>query len=92
MTPEQKIIAALSLYTHRSGYQLSQLTGLGPGLLYPALLQLEQDGTVASEWEDMPPPRRRRYRLIQRKETSWRPRSMVQEQYETAWHAKQSLR
>jgi hypothetical protein len=62
-TAEQKIVEALATYTWRSGHQLCELTGLGPGTLYPALMALEKRGQIISRWEDMPPPRRRRYSL-----------------------------
>lgn len=62
-TAETKIVAALTRYTNRSGIQLSEMTGLSSATLYPALFRLEEAGTITSEWEAMPSPRRRRYRL-----------------------------
>jgi DNA-binding PadR family transcriptional regulator len=62
-TPESLILEALAQYTLRSGHHLAVMTRLGPARLYPALLRLENEGKITSEWDDMPPPRRRRYRL-----------------------------
>ena len=63
-TAEFAILGALATYTQRSGAQLSQMTGLGSGTLYPALFSLERAGRIESEWADGPWPRRRRYRLV----------------------------
>lgn len=70
-TPDEKILAALLLaalrqYTWRTGAQLAEMTGLRTDDLYPAILRLEQANMIRGEWEDMPPPRRRRYRLTGR--------------------------
>lgn len=62
---EQAILDALSAYTLRSGSQLCDLANLSVAKLYPALMRLERDGLIQSEWEDAPPPRRRRYRLTE---------------------------
>jgi DNA-binding PadR family transcriptional regulator len=62
-TPESLILEALTQYTLRSGHHLAVMTGLGPARLYPALVRLENEGKITSEWDAMPPPRRRRYRL-----------------------------
>ena len=64
---DAKIIAALHRYSYRTGAQLSEMTGLWSGALYPALVRLEFQGEIIGEWEDMPAPRRRRYRLKERK-------------------------
>ena len=50
------------------GLELSEETGLQPGTAYPILLRLEDEGWVASRWEDIDPramkrPARRYYRL-----------------------------
>ena len=50
------------------GLELSEETGLLPGTAYPILLRLENEGWVASRWEDIDPhaekrPPRRYYRL-----------------------------
>ena len=50
------------------GLQLSDLTGIKSGTLYPALARLEKARWLASTWEDVNPtvegrPRRRLYRL-----------------------------
>jgi hypothetical protein len=44
---EDKILQALATYTNRSTYQLSEMTGLGPDLLYPALMRLERDLAIS---------------------------------------------
>ena len=64
-SPEARILAALACYTLRSGAQLMEMTGLGSHKLYPALAKLERAEVISSEWEDMPPPRRRRYKLAE---------------------------
>ncbi len=50
------------------GLEISEETGLQPGTAYPILLRLENEGWVASRWEDIDPhaekrPARRYYRL-----------------------------
>lgn len=65
LTPAARILGTLAHYTNRSSAQLAALTGLGPVALYPALVRLESEGLVVSYWEDMPAPRRRRYRLAE---------------------------
>ena len=50
------------------GYDLSRITGLKSGTLYPILLRLESAGWFVSQWESIDPsivgrPRRRLYRL-----------------------------
>ena len=50
------------------GLELSEETGLLPGTAYPILMRLENEGWVASRWEDIDPhaekrPPRRYYRL-----------------------------
>ena len=64
VTLEQAVLDALGRYTMRSGAQLSEMMGTTAGKLYPALMALERQGKIVSEWEDMPPPRRRRYKLM----------------------------
>lgn len=46
-----------------SAWPLTQATGLRTMRVYAALARLERDGTVVSDWEDGPYPRRRLYRL-----------------------------
>jgi DNA-binding PadR family transcriptional regulator len=62
---EQLILEALGVYRDRSAAQLVELTGLGAGSLYPALLSLEASGAIESRWfnEEGAWPRRRVYRL-----------------------------
>jgi DNA-binding MarR family transcriptional regulator len=69
--PVQKVLQALldqasdeGLY----GLELTELTGLKSGTLYPVLARLEQAEWVISSWEQVDPhdvgrPRRRYYRL-----------------------------
>ena len=52
----------------RSGAQISKLTRLGSGTMYPLLARLEKAGWIVGEWEDIDPseegrPRRRLYHL-----------------------------
>ena len=42
----------------RHGYELSKLTGLSSGTLYPLLLRLEQRGLLESKWVDPDRPGR----------------------------------
>ncbi len=66
-TPDERaILASLRTFDDRTATQLSELTGLWTGALYPALFRLEHAGKIVGQWEDMPPPRRRRYRLAER--------------------------
>src|SRR5689334_2356239 len=46
----------------RSGAEISRLTGIGSGTLYPLLQRLEVAGWLSSEWEDIDPSRARRPR------------------------------
>jgi DNA-binding PadR family transcriptional regulator len=51
-----------------SGGEISKLTGIGSGTLYPILARLEAARWFTSEWEDINPrvegrPRRRFYKL-----------------------------
>lgn len=34
------------------GYEIMQLTGVGPGTLYPMLARLEDQGILASQWQE----------------------------------------
>ena len=48
------------------GYELSELTGLKSGSLYPILMRLNDRGLLESKWEPSPHPgrpQRRLYRL-----------------------------
>lgn len=50
------------------GYELTKVTGLMSGTLYPILARLEDAGWVEANWEEVAPgvvgrPRRRYYRL-----------------------------
>jgi len=52
----------------RSGAEISRLTSIGSGTLYPLLQRLEAAGWLTSEWENIEPseagrPRRRYYKL-----------------------------
>ena len=42
----------------RHGYELSKLTGLSSGTLYPLLIRLEQRGMLESKWVDPERPGR----------------------------------
>lgn len=42
----------------RHGYELSKLTGLSSGTLYPLLIRLEQRGFLKSRWVDPERPGR----------------------------------
>ncbi len=51
-----------------AGAQITRLTKVGPGTLYPMLLRLEAHGWLTSEWELLDPseagrPRQRFYRI-----------------------------
>ena len=46
-----------------SGAQIGKILDIGPGTLYPALMRLEIDRKVVSEWAQEPYPRRRLYRI-----------------------------
>src|SRR5262245_64456371 len=53
------------------GLELSEETGLQPGTAYPILLRVEDEGWVASRWEEIDPrvekrPARRYYRVTAR--------------------------
>lgn len=60
------VLGALSDRRAHYGLDLARATRLRPGRLYPALDALEREGTVASFWQEGPPPRRRMYRLADR--------------------------
>ncbi len=52
----------------RSGAEISRITSVGAGTLYPMLVRLEDAGWLKGEWEDVDPskagrPRRRVYRI-----------------------------
>jgi DNA-binding PadR family transcriptional regulator len=52
--------------TWRHGYQISKLTGLKSGTLYPLLMRLSDQGLLESKWENSPEagrPPRHIYRL-----------------------------
>ena len=56
------------------GFQLCDLTDLGPGTVYPILERLAELGWVDSTWEEGQPPgrpRRRYYRLTGLGRTEW---------------------
>lgn len=38
------------------GYELSQITGLKSGTLYPLLIRLEEQGLLASKWQETERP------------------------------------
>lgn len=48
------------------GYRIHELTGLGPGTIYPILDRLERAKWINGEWEEPEPvdrPRRRLYKV-----------------------------
>ena len=59
------ITTTLRLSPDRTAYELSKLTGMWSGSLYPALMRLEAEGVIESRWQDenSPWPRRRVYAL-----------------------------
>jgi DNA-binding PadR family transcriptional regulator len=65
MTPREKIVDFFGSRPQRafSGHEISELTKLSAGNLYPTLAQLEKDGVLISDWEVGEPPRRRLYRM-----------------------------
>ena len=64
-----KVLGAfLSAPDELSGAQISEITGLASGTLYPILFRLEEKKWLQSEWEQGDPselgrPRRRFYRI-----------------------------
>jgi len=67
-TQTQTLLAALlqAPQTWRHGYELSKLTGLKSGTLYPVLMRLGDQGLLESKWEPSPQagrPPRHVYRL-----------------------------
>lgn len=63
-----KVLEALQTKRDQSGSELSKVTGLKSGTLYPILLRLERAGWLSSEWEvgnpsELGRPRRRFYRI-----------------------------
>ena len=63
MSPERKRVLAYfhDYVVERSGKELTDLTGLGSGVVYAVLYALEENGTLTSRWEEGPYPRRRLY-------------------------------
>jgi DNA-binding PadR family transcriptional regulator len=62
----------------RHGYELSKLTGLKSGTLYPLLMRLSDQGLLESKWEPSPQagrPPRHVYRLTARGATLAREQS-----------------
>ena len=62
---DRAVVAVLQQSPDSTGVDLSKATGIGPGRLYPTLFRLEKRGVITGWWEDMPYPRRRRYRLME---------------------------
>lgn len=61
---EQAILSVLADHPQGLyGLELSRQTRLGPGVLFPALVRIEERGLVRSWWGDGPEPRRRFYGL-----------------------------
>jgi PadR family transcriptional regulator, regulatory protein PadR len=54
------LLAALSTepQTWRHGYELSKLTGLKSGTLYPLLIRLSDQGLLTSQWQSLEMPGR----------------------------------
>lgn len=44
--------------TWRYGYEISKITGLKSGALYPILIRLDEQGLLVSEWRDSDRPGR----------------------------------
>ena len=62
--PDQKILDALTrAESELSGAQLSAVTALGSGRLYPALYRLERLGKITARWAGGPYPRTRLYAI-----------------------------
>ena len=60
------VLDALIQHPGACGSELTKLTRLSSGSLYPILIRLEQAGWLSSEWEEQEPtqlgrPRRRNY-------------------------------
>ena len=62
---EQRVLDALGMLrpSKSFGLPIIRLARLGPGRTYVVLARLETAGLITSGWADMPPPRRRLYRL-----------------------------
>lgn len=61
-----RVLDALIQHPKACGSELSKMTKLSSGSLYPILIRLEQAGWLSSEWEQEKPsrlgrPRRRNY-------------------------------
>lgn len=61
--PSQDAIISALATGAKSGAELSKELGVLSGWLYPALMRLERQGTITSEWADGPYPRRRLYQI-----------------------------
>jgi PadR family transcriptional regulator PadR len=58
------LLDAREAWSH--GYELSRLTGVKPGTLYPLLIRLEASGYLVAEWQQLAKvgrPPRHAYRL-----------------------------
>ncbi|HEY7672696.1 MAG TPA: helix-turn-helix transcriptional regulator [Gammaproteobacteria bacterium] len=72
ISPQTKVLIAALLeapVAWRHGYELSKLTGLKSGTLYPVLMRLGDQGLLESKWEPSPQagrPPRHVYRLTLR--------------------------
>lgn len=49
---KQALIALLSAQQSLHGYEIMQVTGIKPGTLYPMLARLEDQGMLASRWQE----------------------------------------
>ncbi|WP_417613227.1 PadR family transcriptional regulator [Parasphingorhabdus sp.] len=49
---KQALIALFNAPDSLHGYEIMQLTGIKPGTLYPMLARLEDQGMLASHWQE----------------------------------------
>lgn len=64
MIPDEKILSALmARTTPMTSHEIHQATGVWSARLYPALLRLELEGRIVSDWQPDGCPRRRLYRI-----------------------------
>jgi DNA-binding PadR family transcriptional regulator len=63
----QRILMALELAGQRGlrGPEIGKMCALWSGTLYSALMKLEVEGRITSEWDGIAYPRSRRYTLKQ---------------------------
>jgi hypothetical protein len=67
MKPAERVLGLLRLAGAKgaTGPEIGKICGLWPGSLFIALMWLEETGIIVSEWELMPRPRHRRYKLAE---------------------------